>query len=151
MNIDCRHCVEIKRRILEIYFCPNQGDQPDDDDGRPDPEEARRSEDRARAELASLLLRHGAVAGAREPNGQQTPLHLCAMNGYHRTARVLVREGRANVDAVNKVSQTPLIYACMEQHPDTVAALLEAGADTTLGNKLHWDFTPMHWAVMQAR
>ena len=60
------------------------------------------------------------------------------------------RDGHANVDSVNKISQTPLMYAVVEEHPSAVKAILEAGRpDLTLGNKLHWDWAPAHWAVMK--
>jgi ankyrin repeat protein len=38
------------------------------------------------------------------------------MNGYAATSRVLIEEGGAKVNAVNKISQTPLLYACGEKH-----------------------------------
>ena len=48
-----------------------------------------------------------------ESASQNTPLHLCAMNGYAKVAGVIL-EGKASVDPVNKISKTPLLYACME-------------------------------------
>ncbi len=66
--------------------------------------------------MAKLLISNGASAAARERNGLQTPLHLSAVNCYVRTARVLLEGGGADVNAVNKISQTPLLYACAEGH-----------------------------------
>ncbi len=72
------------------------------------------------------------------------------MNGYARTARVLIREGHANVDAVNRISQTPLMYAVVEEHADTVRTILECGRpDLTLANELHWEWAPAHWAAIK--
>ncbi len=58
--------------------------------------------------------------------------------------------GGADADAVNKISQTPLIYAVVEGNLEVAEAILEHGRpDLTVGNKLHWDWAPMHWAAMQ--
>ena len=49
-----------------------------------------------------------------ESASQNTPLHLCAMNGYAKVAGVILQGSKASVDPVNKISKTPLLYACME-------------------------------------
>lgn len=116
---------------------------------RSDPKEAIAQEDEKRAKIAEMLLNNGAKATVVEPAGQQTPLHLCGMNGYAKTAKVLLEAGEADVNAVNKISQTPLIYACIERHLDTVKVMVEFKADLTLGDKLHWNWTPLHYAVLQ--
>ena len=83
-----------------------------------------------------------------------------------------MNRGGADVNAVNKVSQTPLLYACSERHLEmgklhtlkifltaswktffisfflSVRTLIELKADIGLANKLHWDWTPIHTAVM---
>ena len=41
-----------------------------------------------------------------------------------QVGRVLI-DGGAAVDAKNKIGQTPLIYACIEQHLDMVKLLLQ--------------------------
>eukprot|EP00095_Tigriopus_kingsejongensis_P007040 maker-scaffold146_size311726-snap-gene-0.12 protein:Tk07040 transcript:maker-scaffold146_size311726-snap-gene-0.12-mRNA-1 annotation:"hypothetical protein" len=114
-----------------------------------DPESAFAEQNELRAKIAELLLDNNAKATVTEPNGLQTPLHLCGMNGYAQAAKILVEKGQAEVDAVNKISQTPLIYACIERHLETVKVLVEAKADLTLGDKLHWNWTPLHYAVLQ--
>jgi ankyrin repeat protein len=62
---------QIKNKILEI-----------------DPIVAFKEEDVKRSLVAKILLTHGADPNARETQGSQTPLHLCAMNGYSKTAKV---------------------------------------------------------------
>ena len=42
------------------------------------------------------------------------------MNGFANTAAVLLVKGGAELDAVNKISETPMLYACSEQHEETV-------------------------------
>ena len=59
-------------------------------------------EDEARAAIAEMILLKGADGNATESKGRHTPLHLCAMNGYARVARVLLGEhGRVDVNPVN--------------------------------------------------
>ena len=77
-------------------------------------------------------VRHGPAetASTCESASLNTPLHLCAMNGYSGVARVLISsDATVTVDAVNKISKTPLMYACMEDHLEAVLVLLEFGAD----------------------
>ena len=45
-------------------------------------------EDSKRARVAEILMAEGeADANSREKNGRQTPLHLCAMNGYAKVRK----------------------------------------------------------------
>lgn len=97
-------------------------DDEEDVPAEADPEAEIAAEDENRALIAALLLEAGASASTVEPNGLQTPLHLCGMNGFAKTARVLVEKGGADVDAVNKISETPLMYACSEQHEEAVSS-----------------------------
>ena len=53
-----------------------------------DPITAFQEEDERRSMVAKILLSHGADPNSRESQGAQTPLHLCAMNGYSKTAKV---------------------------------------------------------------
>ena len=71
-----------------------------------------------------MLLEKGAKPDTKEPKGYQTPLHLCGMNGYAKTAAVLLKAKPGIVDAVNKISMTPMLYACSEQHLDLVQVSL---------------------------
>ncbi len=109
------------------------------------------AQDGVRAEIAALLLHHGANAGAGEPKGSQTPLHLAAMNGYAQVIRALLKDpvGAAKIDTVNRIGQTPLMYAINQRHLGTVRALLEHGADVGKGDTLHFGWTPLHLAVLQ--
>jgi len=103
--------------------------------------------DKAKAEIATMLLEKGAVINARDLRGQQSVLHLAAMNGLVEVVKVLISHG-ASVNSTNKIGQTPLIYAVIEEHPQVIIALLEAGADVNLGNSLHWGWRPLHWAAL---
>ena len=63
-------------------------------------------EDTKRAIIAEILLTKGGVdANVTDANGQHTPLHLCAMNGYAEVANVLLgSSGQAEVNPVNKIT-----------------------------------------------
>lgn len=95
------------------------------------------------------MLSTGANPNVTEPKGNQSCLHLCAMNGYASTAKVLIQEGGAKLNVQNKISQTPLMYACIERHARVIAVLLDNGASLDVKNKLNWDWTALHWAVLQ--
>ena len=63
-------------------------------------------EDEKRAIIAEILLSKGGVdANVTDSNGQHTPLHLCAMNGYAEVAKVLLGgSGQAEINPVNKIT-----------------------------------------------
>jgi len=92
-------------------------------------------EDARRARTAAILLRAGGRADARDRHGQQTPLHLAAMNGYASTADVLLSEGNAEANAVNRISQTAVAYAVIEGHLQCLKVLLKYKPDLTLCDK----------------
>ena len=66
------------------------------------PEDYRARLDKRKAEVARLLLSKGAEVMGREVKGQQTALHLAAMNGLAEVTAVLLEAG-ADPSAVNKV------------------------------------------------
>merc|ERR1711971_44209 len=107
----------------------------------------RNAVDKAKAEIAGMLIKKGADIHARDMRGQQTTLHLAAMNGLVEVVKVLITHG-AEINSTNKIGQTPLIYAVIEEKPEVIKALLEAGADVNKGNGLHWGWRPLHWAAL---
>ena len=68
-----------------------------------DPQIQIREEDAKRCQVAKLLVDHRANPNHKEQKGLQTPLHLCGMNGYAKTATVLLETGKADINAVNKL------------------------------------------------
>jgi ankyrin repeat protein len=87
---------------------------------------------RHNAEIARLLIEHGAVVDARDKQGQ-TPLHAAARDGLVAVATVLVSKG-ADVNARDHYGRTPLWIARHwsrdepERRPAAVAELLEKHA-----------------------
>lgn len=86
-------------------------------------------------ELMTILFHYSADPNVRNKD-HDTPLHFVARNviGHDRheenvaLLQLLIREG-ANVDAVNKSQETPLLSAA---RAETLMALLNAGADPKL-------------------
>ena len=103
--------------------------------------------DKAKAEVAKLLLSKGADVNAKEPKGLQMPIHLSAMNGLPAVTEVLIKSG-ASINAINKIGQTPLIYSIIEEHVPVIDLLISSGADVNYGNGLHSDWAAIHWAAL---
>jgi len=103
--------------------------------------------DKAKSEIAQILIAEGASVDATELKGKQTPLHLSAMNGLVAVTGTLLSAG-ANVNVINKIGQTPLIYAVIEQQVAVIKILLDNQADVNQGNPLHSNWAPLHWAAL---
>ena len=79
------------------------------------------------------------------PLGAQTPLMFAAREGCAECVSILAKAG-AQVDAKDIDDElTPLIMALSNGHYDAAAALINAGADTNLSDKL--GRTPLYAAV----
>src|SRR5262245_18950140 len=80
------------------------------------------------APIVERLLKAGVSADATGPYGE-TALHTCAYSGNTAAARVLLA-ARASVDPGDSWrGQTPLMWAAAKRHPETMKALIDAGAD----------------------
>jgi ankyrin repeat protein len=85
------------------------------------------------------LLERGADANMSDSYGW-TPLHFCASWGRKETAKLLIREGGANVNSmpVKKKSgaggTTPLIIACKGQQTALIDILLDHGANPSIND-----------------
>jgi len=134
-----------KEGFTPLHRCGQE--EPQGKEGEEEEEAYRERLDTAKAEIAEILLKEGASTAVGDFKGKQTPLHLAAMNGLVRVGAVLLEAG-AKPDATNKIGQTALIYACIEKHVAMIRLLLERGADVNLGNTLHWDWAPLHWAAL---
>ncbi len=102
--------------------------------------------------MVRLLLKSGADANARSlennferqvtaeprmqarPAGGFTPLLYAARRGCAECARILVDEGRANVNLTDPDRVTPLLLATLNLNFDTAALLVKHGADVN-----RWD------------
>jgi ankyrin repeat protein len=80
------------------------------------------------AAIVERLLKAGVSANATGPAGE-TALHTCAYSGNTPAARVLIAAGASVDPGDNWRGQTPLMWAAAEGHPETMQALIDAGAD----------------------
>ena len=94
--------------------------------------------------LVRLLLKNGANPNTPIATGE-TPLMTCAKSGSADAVRMLVEFGAAVNAKEPKQSQTALMWAAAERHPDVVKALLEAHADLAAHTKQ--GFTALHFAA----
>ena len=90
------------------------------------------------------LLATGADVDAAQASGL-TALMIAARTGDARVLRLLLTQG-ANVDAATRQTRsTALMWAVAESHPDSVRALLAAGADPRASTAA--GFTPLLFAA----
>lgn len=84
------------------------------------------------AETALYLLKAGADARAREPDGT-TPLHYAAHYADTRLIEALLK-AKADPDAENDFGSRPLALAATSGHAGSIRLLLKAGADVEAQN-----------------
>ena len=95
-------------------------------------------------EFVRLLLKSGANPNTAIATGE-TPLMTCAKTGNADAVRLLVEYG-ASVNAKEPAqSQTALMWAAAERHPNVVSVLVAAHADLKAHSKE--GFTPIHFAA----
>jgi cytohesin len=95
--------------------------------------------------LLLTLLKIGADVNAGNDYGD-TPLHQAAYLGNTETVRFLLKN-KADVTRRSLRGETPLIYAARpEGYPETVAALIEGGADVNEAD--NFGMTALHGAAM---
>jgi len=134
-----------KEGFTPLHRCGQE--EPQGKESEEDEDQYKERLDTSKAEIAGILIKEGADTEATDFKGKQTPLHLSAMNGLVKVADVLLAAG-AQPNKTNKIGQTALIYAVIEQHLSMIKLLLDKGADVNLGNSLHWNWAPIHWAAL---
>jgi ankyrin repeat protein len=100
----------------------------------------------ANAAMVHLLLKSGAKPNTPIATGE-TPLMTCAKTGSADAVRMLVEYG-ADVNAKEPLqSQTALMWAAAERHPDVVKALIAGHAALEANTKQ--GFTAIHFAARE--
>ena len=103
-----------------------------------------RAAENASPAMVVRLLATGADVDAAQASGL-TALMIAARTGDARVLRLLLTQG-ANVDAATRQTRsTALMWAVAESHPDSVRALLAAGADPRASTAA--GFTPLLFAA----
>uniref|UniRef100_A0A7C1GC84 Zinc-ribbon domain-containing protein n=1 Tax=Thermofilum adornatum TaxID=1365176 RepID=A0A7C1GC84_9CREN len=101
---------------------------------------------RGYADVARILLEHGAYVNAKDSLYGWTPLHFAAFEGHVDVVKLLLEHG-ADVNARNRDGWTPLHRAADMGHVDVARILLEHGADANAKSKNGW--TPLHDAAFE--
>ncbi|HEX6026328.1 MAG TPA: ankyrin repeat domain-containing protein [Solirubrobacter sp.] len=105
--------------------------------------------------VADVLIAHGAhlspvaaaglgIAAKTEPHQLDDAFALACRNGHTAIARALLAQG-ARVDARGYFNAPAIHWAAINGHADTVAFLLEAGADPDLKDD-EFDADALGWA-----
>jgi hypothetical protein len=81
--------------------------------------------------LTRYLIQLGADVHARDLGGL-TALIKAALKGFTSIMRILIVEGKSDLDATNDLNQTALICATINGHAAAVALLLSFGARTDI-------------------
>ena len=81
----------------------------------------------------------------KDPVLDCTLLHLAARNGWTRACQVLVQEYGVDTECRDDAGRTPLYYACLHNHTDTVKLLVGNGDSDPL-IKNNSGETPFDWS-----
>lgn len=103
---------------------------------------------RGHADVVELLCSHGVDANDDDALGR-APLHFAAMHGRARVVRALASRPGTWVDPPDHLDDTPLTLAARMANAETIAALLDAGADARARNKA--GLTPLGEALLVRR
>ena len=98
-----------------------------------------------RTEDVKRALDSGMSIEAAEPGRAHTAPHHAAYNGHTATVLFLIKQG-ATLDCRDHEGKTPLIHACTGPFPETVQALIKAGADVNAKGTAE-GFTPLMMAA----
>ena len=103
---------------------------------------------RGHADVVELLCSHGVDANDDDALGR-APLHFAAMHDRARVVRALASRPGTWVDPPDHLDDTPLTLAARMADAETIAALLDAGADARARNKA--GLTPLGEALLVRR
>lgn len=82
--------------------------------------------------MISVLLEHGADVKSLD-GGRRTPLHLAALLGHEKAARLLLQHGAAvTISSADEAGLNPIHLAIQNRHASIVGILAEFGADVNL-------------------
>jgi len=82
-----------------------------------------------KTETADLLRKHGGMT-AQELKSGMSPLHQAARDGLKEVVELLIAEG-ADVNAKDRVGETPLDFAIEKKHTETANLLRKHGGKTS--------------------
>ncbi len=77
--------------------------------------------------IAKLLLEYGANPNLKSKEQSYTPIHCAARNGHTKIIKLLAKSKNINFNIEDKKGFTPLDYALIYKHFETMKALLDIG------------------------
>ncbi|PKS09158.1 hypothetical protein jhhlp_003772 [Lomentospora prolificans] len=81
--------------------------------------------------ITSSLLKKGAECSVKDRDGL-TPLHWAVKRGYKELVRLLIDQGKAQIDVLDNQQRTPLSLGVMNGQAVVVEMLLQKGADANI-------------------
>lgn len=80
------------------------------------------------------LLNQGCDPLSRDVKGH-LPIHCASHSGHQTIVKELLSRDKSFIDEANSEGNTPLMFACYENHCQVVQELLRLGADVSLVNQ----------------
>ncbi|TFB03946.1 Ankyrin-3 [Trichoderma ghanense] len=99
------------------------------------------------AGVVRTLLKHNANVETRH-RWDRTVIHHVAGQGHSEIAKILVEEGKIDIEIKDEDGFTTLYFGCIWGHHDVVKLLLDMGADPHMGIKM--DDPPEKWSPLVA-
>ncbi|KAL7814629.1 ankyrin repeat-containing domain protein [Trichoderma aethiopicum] len=99
------------------------------------------------AGVVRTLLKHNANVETRH-RWDRTVIHHVAGQGHAEIAKILVEEGKIDIEIKDEDGFTTLYFGCIWGHHDVVKLMLDMGADPHMGIKM--DDPPEKWSPLVA-
>jgi len=101
-----------------------------------------------RAEIVKRLLERGADPFIESDN-HLTPLHTAARRGFTEICRLLLKDHRLMLTAVEDKRASPFHLACLSGNLETCELFLANGSDVAIKSTTKLNHTPLHYAAWQ--
>ena len=99
--------------------------------------------ERNHAKIIEYLLSNGAKLDTKDIYGNSL-IHYASIGGVLSIVQELIEKQKVDKDIQGYFKQTPLYYACWNNHPSLVQYLISNGANIEARDENNW--TPLHWA-----
>ncbi|OEY86896.1 hypothetical protein BIY23_00070 [Wolbachia pipientis] len=98
------------------------------------------------SERISELIKNGCDINVKDPDSSDnTALHIASATGNLPIVKLLIKEGKADINVQNNYKDTPLILAIQNKHFDVAQHLVKKDADINAANQ--YGNTPISYAI----